>query len=92
MLFQPEFLILGRSVISLRAVESMEFPDGEDITAERLRNDREIRIVMCSGKEYTISTRAQFADTDCRVKQDGIDAARQAIYDKWKHILTGKVQ
>lgn len=91
MSYQSEFLVVSeKSVVAMRFIESMGFPDGEDLVIAKLRDDLEIEIVMCSGKEYVISTRAQYPKDSYWIKLDGIDSARLTILNKWKDILTGK--
>lgn len=91
MIFQSDFLIVNNdTLISLQCVESIKFPSGEELVISKLKDDYEMEIVMCSGKEYTVSTRAQFVDTDWMISGAGYKEARMAIVDKWKYILTGK--
>lgn len=91
MIFQSSFLIANdNTLIALQFVESITFPTGEDLTVAKLKDDYEMDIVMCSGREYRISTRAQFDDDNWIIDRTGYEVARFAIVDKWKHILTGK--
>jgi len=93
MVFHQDFLILpDKSITALRFVESMRYPDGEDLLVSKLKDDLEIEIVMCSGRNYTISVRAQFPDGSRQINSNGISAARDAILGKWKHVITGKSQ
>ena len=92
MLFQKDFLFLDdQTVVSIRSIESMRFPDGEDLTADKLKDDLHMDVVMASGKEYSISVRRQFVN-DVRTKHPLVTAEilREAIYNKWIHTLTGK--
>lgn len=69
----------------------MEFPGTPyDGTFAALKDDLEINIVTCSGKEYVLSTRTQYPADDFYLNRDGVIPARDAIYDKWKHILKGQ--
>jgi len=92
MLFTKDFLYTdNKAAIALKFVESMRYPsEDEDLTVAKLKDDLLIEVVMTSGREYTISTRAQFSDSDWRVKDEGIDGARSSIFEKWCRILTGK--
>lgn len=66
----------------------MEFHSEEDLTADILKNDRYIGIITISGNEYVVSVMEQM-DQYQRDKND-VDGYQQAIYGKWKHLLTGK--
>ena len=91
MLFVADFLRgTEDEIIALKYVESMKEPSGEDLTVDRLVDDLHISIRMVSGKEYTVSVRQQYIEGDWRVKQDGVEQAMIAIFDRWRHILTGK--
>ena len=92
MLFNKDFLYLdNRAAIALKFVESMRYPsEGEELTVAKLKDDLFLEVVMTSGKEYKISTRSQFEVNDWRLKDEGIEMARSAIFDKWCRILTGK--
>jgi len=91
MIFHGGILIAkDGTALPMRFVESMKYPTGEDHTVAKLKDDLEIEIVMCSGKEYTISTRKQFEGTFLDIEREGIVDARTAIFDKWKFVITGK--
>lgn len=91
MIFYSEFLILDDSTaISLRAIESMRFPGDADATAEKLKDDPSIEVVMWFGNKYILSIRRQFKDDDWGLLEEGAYQARLAIFEKWKKIVTGK--
>ena len=92
MLFTKDFLYLeNNTAIALKFIESMSYPSGEeDLTVARLKDDLYIEVVMGSGKEYVISVRHQFDKLDWRIQQEGLEAARESIFDKWCYTLTGK--
>lgn len=91
MIFIPDHLILDNSaVIGIKFIESMRFPDGEDLTVAKLKDDLFIEVTMCSGREYTVSVRAQFTEDDWRIKDEGIIGGRYSIFDKWKNTLKGR--
>ena len=87
-IFTSDFIIVDNRVIALKFVESMEFQSGEDLTVDILKDDRTIDIITVSGNKYIISVIEQLF----QYQKDKNDVAgyRQAIYDKWRHILTGK--
>jgi hypothetical protein len=66
----------------------MRFRADEDLTMDILKDDRTIDIITLSGNEYTISVMEQL--TKNQLDKNDIAGYQQAIYDKWRHILTGK--
>ena len=91
MLFTKDFLYLDdQTVIAMQFIESMRFTEGEDLTADKLKDDLHLDVVMASSKEYSISVRRQYMN-DVRAKPPtSIEEMREAIYKKWIFILTGK--
>ena len=86
--FVQDFVIVDRRVIALKFVESMRFRADEDLTMDILKDDRTIDIITLSGNEYTISVMEQL--TKYQRDKGDIAGYQQSIYDKWRHILTGK--
>jgi hypothetical protein len=89
--FVADFLLAHPSTaIPLRYVESMSFPGGEDQVINRLRNDRIINIVTLSGRDYAISVRSQLHQWQLDKPDLNLDDWQEAIYEKWRHTITGK--
>ena len=88
-IFVQDFVIVDKRVIALKFVESMRFRDDEDLTVDILKDDRTIDIITLSGNRYTISVMEQL--TPRQRDRSDIIGYQQAIFDKWRHILTGKL-
>ncbi len=91
-IFIGEILVFENSAIALKFVESMGFGyrTNEDRTMDKLRDDRVLTIRTLSGMEYNISVRAQLNQYQAEKPDLNLDLWQQAIFDKWKHLLTGK--
>jgi hypothetical protein len=75
-----------RTAVGLRFVESMTFPDGEDLLADVLKGDLHIDVVTISGKEYSVSMKF-IESTDSNLKNVPVERLRTDIYNKWKHLI-----
>ena len=75
-----------RTAVGLRFVESMTFPDGEDLLADVLKDDLHIDIVTISGREYSVSMNF-IRSTDNNLKNASAERLRTDIYNKWKHLI-----
>jgi hypothetical protein len=76
----------GAAVVALKYVESMRYPDGEDATLDKLKDDLNFEITMISGKEYKISVRDNFE----HLRSEELADAMNSIYNKWRYIISGK--
>lgn len=80
--------ISKQQVVAMRYVESLRFPDGEELTAERLVDDLYLHITTVSGNEYKLSINLQ------RICNNAVDVPlkeyRNSIYNRWKYILENK--
>jgi hypothetical protein len=73
------------TAVSLRFVESMEFPGGEDSTVDVLSSDAHLKLVTTSGNQYNISMTAVRHNHDISntVTNRGL---RVEIYNKWTYL------
>ena len=82
-------LVDSRTVLGMKFIESINFPDGVDLTADILKDDLHLNVVMISGKEYSISVELQR-----KALNDGsswsLDSVRVGIYEKWKSLIRVK--
>jgi hypothetical protein len=83
--FTSDLLIIDDRAVLLKFIESMKFHDGEDLTADVLKDDRHIDIITLSGREYTVSVKKQLSLW--QIEKNDIDGYQKAIYEKWLHIL-----
>lgn len=95
MAFDPVFvgdiLVCKNTAIAIRFIESMGFSeDDEDRIVEKLKSDRFLEIKTVSGQAYTISVREQLAQWQQEYPKCDFEKWRIAIYERWKHSLTGK--
>ena len=77
-----------RTAVGLRFVESMTFPDGEDLLVDLLKDDLHIDVVTISGREYSVSMNF-IKSTDSNLKNVPVERLRTDIYNKWKHLIGG---
>lgn len=75
-----------RTVVALPYCESMSFPDGEELTADVLKDDLHLNVVTSSGKEYSISI-AFVQKFDSRYKDIDKKRVRELIYRRWIFLL-----
>ena len=87
MVYNPDVLHVDKqTVIALKYVERMHFPDGEELTADILKGDLHIEITMVSGEIHSISMNMIQA-CDPRFAKEQPEKLRLAIYEKWAHLL-----
>lgn len=81
----PTIKINDTTAVSLRFVESMEFPGGEDSTADVLSSDAHLKLVTTSGNQYNISmvTIRHHHNISSNVTNH---ALRVEIYNKWTYL------
>ncbi len=61
----------------------------EDDMINRLKDDRSVRVIMTSGREYVISMQGQLLRFGDRynLTNDVVDL-RQAIFERWLNLIT----
>lgn len=79
-------------MVSLRNVEAMGFSADQGLTVDLLKDDRTITIVGTSGKEYQVSCKNQYDEYQRSHKDFTLDSARQAILERWQHLITKEKQ
>lgn len=87
MSFSLEVLFVDeRTVIALKYVERMHYPDGEDLTADILTGDLHIEVTMISGEVHCISMN-QMKKCYSGLGDKTPEMVRNLIYDRWTHLL-----
>lgn len=82
----PVLHISASFAVALRYIESMRFPDGEDLTVDILCDDLHINIVTVSGREYSSSMR-YVQERLPYLRETPIRELRGEIYSKWIAIM-----
>jgi hypothetical protein len=75
--------------VALRQVESMRFPDGEELTADILRDDLHIEVVMTSGSVYSVSMK-YLQNRLVYLRDYSIRDIRNDVYHKWVETMEKK--
>lgn len=79
-----------RTVVALRFVESMGFPEDDDLVVDVLKDDLQLVIVTTSGKEYKVSMaelQDHLSESDNRYKSIDKHELRESVYSRWIYIL-----
>lgn len=85
MIFQENFLVLDdNTVLAIKFIESIRYPDMEDALVDVLKNDLHLEVVTISGNKYTISVEKQNRFGEFYSS----DLLRDEICQKWKFIMT----
>lgn len=91
MIFVEDFLRIGKdTVIAIKYIESITYPSGEDLTADKLKDDLHLTVIMTSGKEYNVSVKGQIYDYSEPPQPSSISQLKDEIYFRWRRILSGK--
>ena len=87
MVYNPDVLHVDkRTVVALKYIERMHFPDGEELTIDVLKGDLHIEITMVSGEVHSISMN-MLRECEWRFATEKPDELRRAVYEKWAHLL-----
>jgi len=76
--------------IAMKFVESFQISGNEELTIDRLKDNRTFRIVTVSGKEYVLDVETQLTQYQRSAKNVTPDEWLEAIFTRWRHIVTGK--
>ena len=72
--------------VALQHVESMRFPDGEELTADILRADLHIEVTMSSGSVYSASMK-YLQQRLAYLRENSVVDIRNEVYHKWVKIM-----
>lgn len=90
MQYDRDTLRFNSAAISLRHVEGLEYPVGDDQKiVDALKDDLELKVMMVSGREYLISISAIQEEYPYLRDRDKREI-RNAIYDRWLYLLGKK--
>lgn len=80
----------NRTLVALKFVESIGFPEDSDLIIDALKDDLQIVIVTVSGQRYQVSMNelsASLAETESRWKNVSNTRLRESVYNRWIYLL-----
>lgn len=86
MVYHKSTISTDNGIISIRHIECIRFPSGEDLTVDTLKDDLNMVVTMVSGTQHVISM-SEIKKYDWAFRTVDNEALRDAIFDKWIHFL-----